>query len=87
MLGDGSQTREEKLALELIFVCTRTHEAAVTAISFSADGHQMFTGDARGTVIMWGKDRKSGACLHDFSHSCPFSPTSLHPSRSLALCP
>jgi WD40 repeat protein len=66
VLGDGSQNREEKLALELIFVCTRTHEAAVTAVSFSADGQQMFTGDSRGTVIMWGKDRKSGACLTTF---------------------
>ena len=67
--GDGAQHREEKLALDLIFACTRTHEAAVTAISFSADGHQMFTGDARGSVIMWGKDRKSGACKENKTES------------------
>jgi len=56
----GAEEREdEKLALDLIFACKRSHEAAVTSISFSGDGHQMLTGDADGMVIKWGKDRKS----------------------------
>ena len=55
---------EEKLALDLIFACNQSHQRAVTCISFSADGHQMLTGDAGGTVMLWGKDRKTAAASH-----------------------
>lgn len=52
---------EEKLALQLVLACKRSHAAAVTSISFSADGHQMLTGDAQGTVNIWGRDKRSNA--------------------------
>ena len=52
---------EEKLALQIMLSCTRSHAAAVTSIAFSADGHQMLTGDAQGIVNLWGRDRGSRA--------------------------
>jgi hypothetical protein len=86
-------SEDEKLALELIVMCDRSHEAAVTSISFSPDGYLMFTGDAAGAVLMWGKDRAatSQAILYSAlppplpPSPPPSLPPSLHLSHSLSL--
>lgn len=55
MLRQGA----DGLALEQILQDARSHQIAVTCICMSQDNQSMYTGDASGKVVIWGKARRS----------------------------